>query len=203
MSSPDPSSVRTTAQPSACIVWQKPRPFTPKQQLAVCKSRSSPQAKSSIKRRGAGWPKRQEEREKRRRRRVRVLPSFRHLPDICHSSEHPIFFCKCLAQISRRVRGHVVVILHGLDNSVGIQGRASEAARRGRREREKPPLALSMVRANMASSSRGIQIGSAWFQRKIKLRPQHRGIHLVTDEILKEIPELRQFSVGLLHVQSK
>ncbi|MPC13145.1 UPF0047 protein YjbQ [Portunus trituberculatus] len=53
----------------------------------------------------------------------------------------------------------------------------------------------------MASSSRGIQIGSAWFQRKIKLRPQHRGIHLVTDEVLKEIPELRQFSVGLLHVQ--
>ncbi|XP_064102752.1 UPF0047 protein YjbQ-like isoform X1 [Macrobrachium nipponense] len=53
----------------------------------------------------------------------------------------------------------------------------------------------------MASSTRGIQIGSAWFQRKIKLRPQHRGIHLVTDEILKEIPELRQFSVGLLHVQ--
>lgn len=55
--------------------------------------------------------------------------------------------------------------------------------------------------SNMASSTRGIQIGSAWFQRKIKLRPQHRGIHLVTDEILKEIPELRQFSVGLLHVQ--
>lgn len=126
-------------------------------------------------------------------------PSSGHLPLI----RTPDFFCKCLAQISRRVRGHVVVILHGLDNSVGIQGRASEAARRGRREREKPPLALSMVRANMASSSRGIQIGSAWFQRKIKLRPQHRGIHLVTDEILKEIPELRQFSVGLLHVQSK
>ncbi|MCL4141263.1 UNVERIFIED_CONTAM: hypothetical protein GTU68_017672, partial [Idotea baltica] len=58
-----------------------------------------------------------------------------------------------------------------------------------------------MVTRNMASSSRGIQIGSAWFQRKIKLRPQHRGIHLVTDEVLKEIPELRQFAVGLLHVQ--
>ncbi|KAG0714079.1 UPF0047 protein YjbQ [Chionoecetes opilio] len=55
--------------------------------------------------------------------------------------------------------------------------------------------------SNMASSSRGIQLGSAWVQRKVKLRPQHRGIHLVTDEVLKELPELRQFSVGLLHVQ--
>ena len=60
-----------------------------------------------------------------------------------------------------------------------------------------------MVKRNMASSSRGIQIGSAWFQRKVKLRPQHRGIHLVTDEIIKEVPELRQFAVGLVHIQSK
>lgn len=57
----------------------------------------------------------------------------------------------------------------------------------------------------MASSNRGIglQIGSAWFQRKINLRPQHRGVHLVTEEILRQMPELGQFSVGLFHVQSK
>lgn len=55
----------------------------------------------------------------------------------------------------------------------------------------------------MASSSRGIQIGSAWFQRKINLRPQHRGVHLVTEEILKQIPEISQFTVGLCHIQSK
>ncbi|XP_043470661.1 UPF0047 protein YjbQ [Leptopilina heterotoma] len=53
----------------------------------------------------------------------------------------------------------------------------------------------------MASSTRGIQIGSAWFQKRISLRPQHRGIHLVTEEILKEIPEICQFSVGLCHIQ--
>ncbi|XP_022183489.1 uncharacterized protein LOC111043019 [Myzus persicae] len=53
----------------------------------------------------------------------------------------------------------------------------------------------------MASSSRGIQIGSAWFQRKINLRPQHSGVHLVTEEILKQIPEISQFSVGLCHIQ--
>lgn len=57
----------------------------------------------------------------------------------------------------------------------------------------------------MASSSNrqiGLQIGSAWFQRKINLRPQHRGVHLVTEEILRQIPELSCFSVGLCHIQS-
>jgi len=55
----------------------------------------------------------------------------------------------------------------------------------------------------MASACRGgpIQIGSAWFQTKFKLRPQHRGIHLITDEIVKEVPEIQQFSVGLMHLQ--
>lgn len=55
---------------------------------------------------------------------------------------------------------------------------------------------------NMASSNRGIQVGSAWFQRKINLRPQHRGVHLVTEEIVEQVPELSQFSVGLFHAQS-
>lgn len=55
----------------------------------------------------------------------------------------------------------------------------------------------------MASSTRGIQIGNAWFQRKMNLRPQHRGIHLVTEEILRQMPELCQFSVGLCHLQSQ
>ncbi|KAH8377063.1 hypothetical protein KR093_003291, partial [Drosophila rubida] len=47
----------------------------------------------------------------------------------------------------------------------------------------------------------GLQFGSAWFQRKINLRPQHRGVHLVTEEILRQMPELTQFSVGLCHMQ--
>lgn len=64
-----------------------------------------------------------------------------------------------------------------------------------------PPDSYDKSR-NMASSNhRGIQIGSAWFQRKINLRPQHRGVHLVTEEILRQMPELGQFSVGLCHVQ--
>ncbi|KAL1122061.1 hypothetical protein AAG570_003467 [Ranatra chinensis] len=35
----------------------------------------------------------------------------------------------------------------------------------------------------------------------MNLRPQHRGVHLVTEEILKQMPEICQFSVGLFHVQ--
>lgn len=57
--------------------------------------------------------------------------------------------------------------------------------------------------SNHRGMSSGIQIGSAWFQRKINLRPQHRGVHLVTEEILRQMPELGQFSVGLCHVQSE
>ncbi|XP_015925694.1 UPF0047 protein YjbQ [Parasteatoda tepidariorum] len=53
-----------------------------------------------------------------------------------------------------------------------------------------------------ASTSNGIvKQGSAWFQKKINLRPVHRGCHLVTDEILKQIPELSNFAVGLFHIQ--
>ncbi|KAG8186541.1 hypothetical protein JTE90_020844 [Oedothorax gibbosus] len=53
-----------------------------------------------------------------------------------------------------------------------------------------------------ASTSNGIvRQGSAWFQRKVNLRPVHRGCHLVTDELLKQIPEVSKFSVGLFHIQ--
>ena len=30
-----------------------------------------------------------------------------------------------------------------------------------------------------------------WLQRKINLRPQHRGVHLVTEEILRQVDSLR------------
>merc|ERR1711892_922641 len=48
----------------------------------------------------------------------------------------------------------------------------------------------------------GLIVGpNAWLQRKVHLRPQHRGVHLVTEEILRGLPELGQFSVGLMHIQ--
>ncbi len=34
----------------------------------------------------------------------------------------------------------------------------------------------------------GIIVGQpAWLQRKINLRPQHRGVHVVTEEILRQV----------------
>jgi secondary thiamine-phosphate synthase enzyme len=39
-----------------------------------------------------------------------------------------------------------------------------------------------------------------WTHREITLRERPRGFHLVTDEIVRELPELRDLGVGLLHV---
>ena len=37
-------------------------------------------------------------------------------------------------------------------------------------------------------------------QKEIKLRPRSRGFHLVTSEIISQIPELRTIQKGVLHV---
>lgn len=38
-----------------------------------------------------------------------------------------------------------------------------------------------------------------WAQRSVRLRPRARGFHLITQEILENLPELREVDVGLLH----
>ena len=38
-----------------------------------------------------------------------------------------------------------------------------------------------------------------WVQKRIVLKPRSRGFHLVTDELLGALPELRQIRVGLAH----
>jgi len=59
----------------------------------------------------------------------------------------------------------------------------------------------SVLSSNDPSGS-GLTIGpSAWLKRKLHLRPQHRGVHLVTEEILAGLPELAQFQVGIMHIQ--
>jgi secondary thiamine-phosphate synthase enzyme len=42
-----------------------------------------------------------------------------------------------------------------------------------------------------------------WFQKEINLLPKNRGFHLVTDEILRQLPELNKVEIGLLHIQLK
>ena len=42
-----------------------------------------------------------------------------------------------------------------------------------------------------------------WFQKEIKLRARSRGFHLVTSEVLAQLPELAKVNIGLLHVHIK
>ncbi|HWD76253.1 MAG TPA: secondary thiamine-phosphate synthase enzyme YjbQ [Solirubrobacteraceae bacterium] len=39
-----------------------------------------------------------------------------------------------------------------------------------------------------------------WLQRTIRLQPRPRGFHLVTRDVLQELPELRDFETGMLHL---
>jgi secondary thiamine-phosphate synthase enzyme len=39
-----------------------------------------------------------------------------------------------------------------------------------------------------------------WLQREIHLKPKQRGFHLVTDEVLRELPELGNVRIGLMNV---
>jgi secondary thiamine-phosphate synthase enzyme len=43
-------------------------------------------------------------------------------------------------------------------------------------------------------------LSPVWAQREITLRPRPRGFHLVTDEIVAGVPELRDLTVGLAHL---
>lgn len=39
-----------------------------------------------------------------------------------------------------------------------------------------------------------------WIQKRIRLSPKARGMHLITDEVVSAIPEISDVSVGILHV---
>lgn len=40
----------------------------------------------------------------------------------------------------------------------------------------------------------------AWHQHEVRLPAFRRGFHLVTDEVIRGVPEFRQIKVGLMHV---
>lgn len=40
----------------------------------------------------------------------------------------------------------------------------------------------------------------SWIQKTISISPKARGFHLITSDILKELPELRDFNVGIAHI---
>ncbi|MFA6119932.1 MAG: secondary thiamine-phosphate synthase enzyme YjbQ [Sideroxydans sp.] len=39
-----------------------------------------------------------------------------------------------------------------------------------------------------------------WIQKEIRLQARSRGFHLITDEVLRELPELRDIKVGMMNV---
>ena len=42
-----------------------------------------------------------------------------------------------------------------------------------------------------------------WLQKEISLRSRNKGFHLITDEILSNIPEIQQINIGLVHILLK
>lgn len=42
-----------------------------------------------------------------------------------------------------------------------------------------------------------------WLQKELRLKPRPRGFHLITDEILQQLPELSGYRIGLLNVLIK
>ena len=39
-----------------------------------------------------------------------------------------------------------------------------------------------------------------WFQHELTLSPKRRGFHLVTSEVVEQVPELSEFRVGMFHL---
>ncbi|MBK7630185.1 MAG: YjbQ family protein [Ignavibacteriales bacterium] len=42
-----------------------------------------------------------------------------------------------------------------------------------------------------------------WIQKEITLKSRNKGFHLVTDEILSHIPEIKNFQIGLINILLK
>ena len=42
-----------------------------------------------------------------------------------------------------------------------------------------------------------------WIQKEIQLKPRKRGFHLITDEVLQQLPELRHYAVGMMSLFMK
>ena len=39
----------------------------------------------------------------------------------------------------------------------------------------------------------------SWFQKEIVLKPRRRGFHLVTEEILSQLPEIKKIKIGMAY----
>lgn len=41
---------------------------------------------------------------------------------------------------------------------------------------------------------------SSWEQTKFALKPRKKGSYLITDEVIKAVPQIKQYEVGILHL---
>lgn len=39
-----------------------------------------------------------------------------------------------------------------------------------------------------------------WIQKKLLLPPRPRGFHVITNEVLSELPEIKEINIGILHI---
>ncbi len=39
-----------------------------------------------------------------------------------------------------------------------------------------------------------------WFQKEITLTPKSRGFHIVTEEVVQEVPQIKEINIGLAHI---
>jgi secondary thiamine-phosphate synthase enzyme len=42
-----------------------------------------------------------------------------------------------------------------------------------------------------------------WIQKEFRLKPRSRGFHLITDEVVQQLPELANINIGLLNILIK
>lgn len=42
-----------------------------------------------------------------------------------------------------------------------------------------------------------------WYQKEISLEPRGRGFHLITDEVVNQLPDLKEIKIGLMHILIK
>lgn len=60
------------------------------------------------------------------------------------------------------------------------------------------PPGIEILRGDRAECGKLAAV--AWLQRHVDLVPRRRGFHLVTDEVLRAVPELARVRTGIIHL---
>ena len=62
------------------------------------------------------------------------------------------------------------------------------------------PAVLSSRIANLEQRTDAAVAAMSWSQKQFTLASRSRGAYLVTDEVLKQVPEIKEYKVGLLNL---